>query len=123
MEGKFEPRHLPHHHGNEKTFKTKTNFLWFSEIVVLSNFISSLGMQGEPLKTFPVRTLLDSKEHIQPTNAKMGFSSQAPVSCELFPTPLCVVIFCLGWFLRQRIHLIGQAQLLKLPQSQSRIKN
>lgn len=101
----------------------KQIFCGFGKMVALSHFVTSLDMQDEPLKTLPVRSLLDSKEHIPATNAKMGFSSQAPVSYELFPRSLCVVSFFLGWFLTQWIQLIGQAQCLKQPQSQSRIKN
>lgn len=59
---------------------------------------------------------------ISPAYANMGFSSRSPVSYEPLPAPLRVVSFLLGWFLTQWIHFIGQAQCLKKPQSQSRIK-
>lgn len=105
MEGKFESSNLPRHHGN-----VKTNLSWFCEIVVLSYFVTSLGMHGEPPKMLPAKSLLDSTDHIAPTNAKKK-GSQPPVSCKLLPW---VFSGTMGSFISL------DRQCLKQPHSQSR---
>lgn len=83
-------RHLPHHHGNEKT-----NFQQFWEIVVLRYFLTSLGMHDEYLKM----SLLDLTQHMVPTNAKWATVSRLQFlgySCS--PLPSVFQVSALGVF-------------------------